>query len=247
MIAQSRAVISLLASQRGAPATVIAPTHPDVRYRDRVSARTEIAPLADIYVPLAPNGSSVILVHGGGWVLGSRRMKCMRYLSAKLVEAGVAVCAIDYRLLFRGGLIDEATEDVVDAFAFWSARAATHGLDPRRISLVGLSAGATLSLLAATQLDRVRSIASAFGLYDAPIWKSRMPRHVRQTSAPTLLLHGTRDDLVPVEQAHELAAHRRSLGLPTKLVTYDGAPHGFFSMAIPAAEIATRAIIAHVS
>jgi acetyl esterase/lipase len=264
------ALLRSLRSLQGAPGVpIVAPTHADVRYREAAHSRGAIAPLADLYVPAAPNGSSVVLVHGGAFVLGSRRMKPMRYLTAKLVEARVAVCAIDYRMLFRGGRLDEATTDVVDAFEFWTARTTSLGLDPRRISLVGLSAGATLSLLAAARLadGRVSSLACAFGLYDAGhlrgpaellprllvgsadrrAWSARLPRHARQPSAPTLLLHGTRDELVPVAQAHELAAQREALGLPTKLVIYDGAPHGFFNLPVPEAAAGAREIIEHVT
>jgi acetyl esterase/lipase len=264
------AVLSSLQSLRGAPGVaIVTPTHADVRYRDGLQPRGTIAPLADLYVPRAPNGASVVLVHGGGFVLGSRRMKPMRYLTAKLVEAGIAVCAINYRMIFRGGRLDEATSDVVDAFEFWAARTSTLDLDPARISLVGLSAGATLSLLAAAQLDdgKLVSLACAFGLYDAEHlrgpaqllprlllktadrsgWNARFPRHARQPAAPTLLLHGTDDGLVPVDQAHKLAAHRDALGLPTRLVIYDGAPHGFFNLPVPEAAAGAREIIDHVT
>jgi acetyl esterase/lipase len=47
-------------------------------------------------------------------------------------------------------------------------------------------------------------------------------------------------------QAQELTAHRRSLGLPTKLVIYDGAPHGFFNLPVPEAAAGAREIIEHV-
>lgn len=260
-----RSLITSLRSLQGAPgARVIAPTHADVPYRDPGRG---IAPLADLYVPATPNGTSVVLVHGGAFVLGSRRMKPMRYLIAKLVAADIAVCAIDYRMIFRGGRLDEATADVVDAFDFWSARVVHYGLAADRISLVGLSAGATLSLLAAAQRNSVRSVVSAFGLYDATHlrgpaellprlllrsadrtdWSARLPRHAHQTSAPTLLLHGTRDDLVPVDQARDLAAHRHSLGLPTRLVIYEGAPHGFFNLRVPEAALGAQAIVDHVT
>jgi acetyl esterase/lipase len=265
------AVVASLRSLRGAPGVAITtPTHAAVAYREHATPRgtlaqlAHIAPLADIYVPAQANGASVVLVHGGGFVIGSRRMKPMRYLTAKLIEAGVAVCAIDYRMIFRGGRIDEATTDVRDAFAFWSQRSQSLGLDPARISLVGLSAGATLSLLAAPQLDPA-GVVACFGLYDGAhltgpgellprlLFRSadraawRLPRSAPQPAAPTLLLHGTDDGLVPVDQAHQLAAHRMALGLPTKLVVYDGAPHGFFNVPVAAAAAATAEIIEHVT
>ena len=174
------------------------------------------------------------------------------YLASRLVRSGVAVMAIDYRMIFRGGRLEEATDDVRAAFSFWTARTARYGLDPSRVSLVGLSAGATLSMLVAASLDdgAVHRLACGFGLYeldhlhgplagvvprllfrtpDRARWSERSPRGGAQPKIPTLLLHGTEDGLVPVEHARRLAAHRESLGLETKLVIYPGAPHGFFN------------------
>lgn len=261
------AVVRSLRSLRGAnPITEVAPTHAAVPYRTGSSRRGHIAPLADIYVPASPTGASVVLVHGGGFVLGSRNMKPMRYLAAQLVNAGVSVFAIDYRMIFRGGRLDEATDDVTAASELWLTKAAELGLDAKRASIVGLSAGGTLALLAAARVPELATLTCCFGLYevdhlrgpaallprllfattDREAWLARSPRHVTQPAMSTLLLHGTDDGLVPVDQAHRLAAHRESLGLPTKLVIYDGAPHGFFNVPVPAAEAAAREIIAHV-
>jgi len=261
------AVLGALRSLRGRPAiAAVPPTEAAVRYH--AHARRGVAPLADIYVPARPTGPSVVLVHGGAFVIGSRRMKPMRFLAAQLVASGVAVCAVDYRLIFRGGGLDEAVEDVVDALAFWATRAPQLGLDARAIAMVGLSAGASISLLAAARTDasRLAALACCFGLYeidhlrgpagllprllfrtaDRAAWTQRSPRHAAQPAVPTLLLHGTDDGLVPVAQAHRLAAHREALGLPTRLVVYAGAPHGFFNVAGPAADAGVREILAHV-
>ncbi|HSN28441.1 MAG TPA: alpha/beta hydrolase [Kofleriaceae bacterium] len=248
-----------LRSLRGDPVTApVTPTVSGIAYRPG-------GPLADIYVPEGAR-ASVVLVHGGAFVIGSRRMKPMRYLVAQLTAARLAVLAIDYRMIFRGGRLAEATDDVVDAFAFWAEQAPTFGLDPARISMVGLSAGATLSLLAGARCDGLAALVSCFGLYevdhlhgpatvfprllfatgDRAAWTARSPRHAPQAAAPTLLLHGTDDGLVPAVQAERLAAHRVSQGLPTRLVIYEGAPHGFFNLAHhPAAEAAVREIVEH--
>ena len=256
------AVVSALRSLRGRPAiTEVPPTHAAVPYRNH--ARRGVAPLADIYMPERPTGASVLLVHGGAFVIGSRRMKPMRFLAARLVGSGIAVCAVDYRLIFRGGRLDEGIEDVRDALSFWSARTADLGLDPRAITMVGLSAGATLGLLAAD--STLAGLVCCFGLYeidhlrgpagllprllfrtrDRAAWIDRSPRYAAQPAIPTLLLHGSDDGLCPVEQAHRLAAHRESLGLPTRLVIYPGAPHGFFNLPVPAAHAGADEIIAH--
>lgn len=262
------AVLRSLRSLRGDPATAdVVPTAAAVPYRIGPSRRGDIAPLADIYVPGAANGASVVLVHGGGFVIGSRTMKAMRYLVAQLTSAGIAVCAIDYRMIFRGGGLDEATADVCDAFAFWSARAPAYGLDATAISFVGLSAGATLALLAAARVDGLAGVVGCFGLYeidhlrgpatllprllfgtaDRAAWTTRSPHFAPQPAVPTLLLHGSDDGLVPVEQAHRLASRREAQGLATRLVIYDGAPHGFFNLPHPAAVAGSREIIDHVT
>lgn len=246
----------------------IAPAATGVRYRAR-SARG-IAPLADLYLPTNPIGASVVLVHGGGFVIGSRTMKPMRLLAAQLSRARISVCAIDYRMIFRGGRLAEALDDVRAAHEFWTERVAGYGLDPARVSMIGLSAGGTLAMLAAARAPRgsVHRLVSCFGLYeidhlqgpasvlprllfetaDRDTWRSRSPGHAEQPSAPTLLLHGDDDLLVPVEQARRLAARREWLGLPTRLVVYPGARHGFFNVrGSTAAAAATSELITHVT
>jgi acetyl esterase/lipase len=235
----TRATLSAVWALRGQPHESIAPTHVAMPY---ASAVRGIRRVADLYLPASTTGRSALIVHGGGWVIGSRGMKPVRFLAARLAAAGIATCAIDYRLMFRGGRLAEATADVIEALAWWTARAP----DPAGISLLGLSAGATLALLAASASPSVRSLALCFGVYDLDelpgfaarlltrsgdraAWRAASPRAARQPVMPTLLLHGDADRLVPAAQAERLAAHRTSLGLPTKLVIYPGAPHGFFS------------------
>ncbi|HEY4059399.1 MAG TPA: alpha/beta hydrolase [Kofleriaceae bacterium] len=256
-------MIQALSSLRGS-VDVLAPSR-GILYR--AHDRRGIAPRADLYLPPHPNGASVVLVHGGGFFIGSRRMKPMRLLASRLCTAGVAVCVVDYRLIFRGGRLEQALDDVCDAFELWRDLTPTLGLDPRAISLVGLSAGATLAMLAASRLEPSRLVC-CFGLYDVenvsgPVarlwhrlvfntasradWHDRSPRGARQPTAPTLLLHGSADGLIHVDQAKRLAAHRESIGLPTRLVIYPGAPHGFFNLSCAASDAGAREIIGHVS
>jgi acetyl esterase/lipase len=245
------------------------PVESGVRYRSSITRTRGIAPLGDAYAPRhRTDGASVVLVHGGGFVVGSRRMLAMRHVASRLIGAGVGVFAIDYRMLFRGGGLDEALEDVLAATDHWSARCDRYGLDPSKISLAGLSAGATLSFLAAARAEgRIRTLTCVFGLYeldglrgplaswlprlllrtsDDRVWRARSPAHSAQPSVPTLLLHGTADGLVEVSQARRLAARRRALGLPTRLVEQAGAPHAYFNWPSSAADEAVFELARHV-
>lgn len=267
MSVRYRALLQSLGSLRGAFDGVVTPTEADVRYRMHVAPGVE--PLADIYIPTQPTGASVVLVHGGAFVIGSRTMKPIRFLSSRLCTAGIAVCAIDYRLIFRGGRIDEAVTDVTDAIAYWRGRLGGFGLDPSRVGVLGLSAGATLAMLAAAlpSTQPIARLACCFGLYDVDhlrgrlaellprllfrttdrlAWNDRQPLYAVQPEVPTLLLHGDDDGLVPHTQSERLAEARLKLGLPTRLVIYKGAPHGFFNRPCEARDEGLREIIEHL-
>ncbi len=51
--------------------------------------------------------------------------------------------------------------------------------------------------------------------------------HVSDTSAPVLMIHGDKDDLVPVEHSTNLEAAIQKTKATCKLVVIPGAPHGF--------------------
>lgn len=223
------------------------PTHADQRYAER--GGRGVPPLADIYLPDGDGPHpSVVLIHGGGWVLGHRRMKPMRYLATKLVEQGYAVFVPEYRLVFRGGRLTEARQDAVEALRWWVAQGERFSLDPAHLSLVGLSAGATLMLLAA---DAVRDeiplfrVVPIFGVYDFDSMHGGLgrlirplvlqehdpadvsPRNLAPLPCPVVLMHGTSDRLVPHSQAEALRDAWAEGDV--RLVSYEGLPHAFFN------------------
>jgi acetyl esterase/lipase len=55
-------------------------------------------------------------------------------------------------------------------------------------------------------------------------------RHVSAESAPALILHGDKDDLVPLQQAEEFVARMKKAGVPAQLVVKPGAAHGWKGM-----------------
>ncbi|MCC6997458.1 MAG: alpha/beta hydrolase fold domain-containing protein [Deltaproteobacteria bacterium] len=215
-----------------------------------------IAPLADVYLPDAPGPHpSVVLVHGGGFINGSRAMKPMRFLATRLAEAGVAAMTFDYRMIFRGGRLGESVADVATALRWWREQAGRFELDPARVTLMGLSAGASLTMLTAAELPpaTLDRVVGVFGVYDfsalqgrraglmrrwlfqsddPETWRQRSPIAVTErVPHRVLLIHGTGDVMVPAQHSRRLAARRRELGLPVEDLYVAGAPHGFFNTA----------------
>jgi acetyl esterase/lipase len=241
--------------------TSLKPSHEGELYRE--DNQSGIAPRADIYLPEVDHAPSVVLVHGGGFVIGSRKMKPVRFLASEFCRAGYAVCAIDYRMIFRGGGLEQALEDVLAALLWWEKQSQSYKLDTNRIHLCGISAGATLSCLAAAkpQTDFLQSLVCFFGLYDfsalrGPLaklfertlvenaeWTEYAPMQQELAPLPALLLHGDADTLVYCEQAQAFAELRQSQNLQTELKTYADQPHGFMNHVTPGSKKALQDVL----
>ncbi|MBT9558758.1 MAG: alpha/beta hydrolase [Myxococcales bacterium] len=216
----------------------------------------------DLYLPERPTGDTLVLVHGGGFIVGSRRMKPMRLLSTRLRALGITVASVTYRKIperlgRRGAPIAAALADVVAGASAVLDALPGYGLPSSRVTLAGLSAGGTLALLAADRLPWVAQVVGVFGLYDfghltgpfagllPPLttgsrdpaeWRRWSPMTYAGPYQPTHLLHGTADALVPVAQAQRLHADREAIGRAGTLTLFEGAPHAFFNTPGPFAE-----------
>src|SRR5262249_38879918 len=66
--------------------------------------------------------------------------------------------------------------------------------------------------------------------------------HVHKGAAPLLLLHGTADSVVPMEQSQLLARKLRQVGAKVTLLTFDNAPHDFDGLRDTNARLAAAAV-----
>jgi dipeptidyl aminopeptidase/acylaminoacyl peptidase len=52
-------------------------------------------------------------------------------------------------------------------------------------------------------------------------------KHVTGDDAPTLLVHGDKDELVPISHSHQIIAEFEKSNVKHQLITIEGAAHGF--------------------
>ena len=123
-------------------------------------------------------------------------------------------------------------------------------LSPNRRNLIAGIAGlgGVVTMLAMQGRAGAAAASGGFAVTYTPAqWRARSPLETPPTPAPTLLLHGTDDGLVPIAQARRLAARRDALGLPTRLVELPDAPHAFFNAPCEAADRSLRELVAHLT
>lgn len=125
---------------------------------------------------------AVMWIHGGGLIFGSRTISPRPAFLQLLLARGFVVFAIDHRLAPETQL-PAIVDDVLQAWQWVTTEgAARFGADPARTVIAGASAGAYLSLLAATRTTpRPRALAAFWGFGDilAP-WETEPSAHYRQ-------------------------------------------------------------------
>ena len=199
----------------------------------------------DIYVPggVAPAGGwpVVVFFYGGSWNSGERAQ--YGFVGAAMASRGILTLVADYRL-YPEVRYPDFLADSAQALAWGLTHAADHGGDPRRVFVMGHSAGgynaAMLALdkrwLAATG-HTPRELAGFIGLagpYDflpmtnrdaQPVFfhpnypPDTQPMAFANTSAPrSFLAAGKTDALVdPERNTAALAARLSAAGMPVSL------------------------------
>ncbi|HMM76025.1 MAG TPA: alpha/beta hydrolase [Gammaproteobacteria bacterium] len=100
-----------------------------------------------VYTPERANGAAILYTHGGGWIGGNLAV-CDEPARALANETGAVVVATSYRLAPEAHFPAQP-DDVLAALRWLLANAARLGVDPRRIALVGDSAGGQLMAVTA--------------------------------------------------------------------------------------------------
>lgn len=186
----------------------------------------------DVYYPktdLFKNRPLVMLIHGGGFYIGSKESACEVALATSLAKRGYLVASIDYRLGFKLMPSDielsayRAIQDANAALRFLAHNAKGLGIDPTQVYIGGTSAGAVASLNTAFMKNDERPerilnageegilgrIEESGNKYTETfnikavvnLWGAVSDVNIidREENIPVLSIHGTADDIVPFE------------------------------------------------
>ncbi len=216
-----------------------------------IAYSTDPALALDLYLPAAnaPTPAPVaVFFYGGSWRGGSRADYA--FVGKALADAGIVTIVADYRA-FPQARFPGFMDDAARAVRWARDNAAAHGGDPRRVFLMGHSAGAHIAALLATDARylsavgiRPGDIAGVVGIagpYDfLPLtdpklievfgseeeWPESQPiNFVDGDEPPFLLLHGVDDRVVWLRNSESLASRLRAVDVPVTLREYEGLGH----------------------
>jgi len=98
------------------------------------------------------------------------------------------------------------------------AREVERGIDPRRIALVGFSQGTMMALHVG--LRRRRAPAALLGFSGELVGPEHMAqataRNAKGEAPPVLLIHGTKDEVIPFDALFDSAEHLAKADIPTQ-------------------------------
>jgi acetyl esterase/lipase len=196
----------------------------------------------DVYRPPAGTEKRMALVHfhGGGFARGSKEAIAAQVMP--ITARGYVSIAAQYRL---SGVAKwpSQIEDAKTHIRWVRDHASTLGIDPKRIAIVGHSAGGHIALFTAGQPDAelaacvafypqtdVKNVAKALlppGSDDAAINDASPITHIKEGYPPTVIFHGLSDVTIPPENSEHLLQVLRGAKVSSELHTFTGVPHEF--------------------
>lgn len=205
----------------------------------------------DVYRPgkQAAGAPMVVFLYGGGWRSGDRRD--YRFAAEAFTSRGYVTVIPDYRL-YPNVTFPAFVEDAAKAVKWATEHAAEFGADPKRIYLVGHSAGAHIVTLLAMDetylreagVDRstIRAVGALAGPYDLVAGGEYAPAFMRPGTTesdplsapiaratgdgpPLLLIQGTRDSYIAPRANERMAEVVREKGGRATAITYRNGSH----------------------
>jgi acetyl esterase/lipase len=200
---------------------------------------------------------AVVFIHGGGFTGGDKAEYRSASVSADLARAGYVVVSCNYVLgpKTKEGVWPRNIADCREAVRWVRAHAKELGVNPDKIAVAGGSAGGYLALMVGLSDDRtgpggdpqakvsakVSAVIDLYGVANfskhgkgdvpgvgAAEQASYLPaRQADPKDPPVLILHGTADTTVDIQQSQDLAAALAQARLDHEFIVVAGAPHTF--------------------
>lgn len=216
-----------------------------------------LAMTMDHFKPTAnANGAAVLFMVSGGWVSVWTPPEQLQPMFQPLLDKGFNVFAVRHGSSPRY-VVPEAVSDVRKALGYVSENANKLGIDRDRIGVFGFSAGGHLSLILGTTTNQVGSsdsdprVAAVVAVFppsdltpyiDNAKLREQFPAlkfdrkelnncsplfHATMDDAPTLMIHGDKDELVPLFHSEKMDEALKGVNVPSEVVVIKGAAHGF--------------------
>ncbi|MBB4634122.1 alpha/beta hydrolase [Longimicrobium terrae] len=225
----------------------------------------------DVYRPkrVRPGAPVVVWLYGGRWQEGSKRD--YRLLADGMTRRGWIVIVPDYRL-YPSVTFPAWIQDGAQSVRWARDHARELGADPANLFVMGHSAGAhTVALLALDEhwlrdaglpANAVRGFVALAGPVattwtDVDVQALMGPREgwpatypltlIDGTEPPLLLLHGTGDRTVSVENSRRLQAAIRERGGCARAITYRGVGHVEIAVALSVPRLNSAPVLGDIA
>ena len=217
----------------GAPPEYQDPGAEFLNDRGRVS-RVSVPEITRFFPKARCNGTAIIVFPGGGYgFLGFLRNA--RELAAELTPKGIAVFGLKYR---TGRGAEVPLLDAQRAVRWVRLHAKEWGVDPNRIGVVGISAGANLALNLASRftsgnsqggdwVERQSSRPDFVAVFSS--WnfgRTDSPFQFRSDTPPVFLRHAKDERCFPL--AERIVVQLHDAGVPAEVLFLERGGHGAF-------------------
>jgi acetyl esterase/lipase len=219
---------------------------PQTKQRADVKRLTNVSqPTLTLFQPPENNrnGAAVVVCPGGGYSILAWDLEGTE-VAEWLNSLGVTALVLKYRVPRRDGDTANALPlmDAQRAVSLVRNKSSDLGIDPRRIGILGFSAGGNLAAGACLKfekraydkLDAIDEISSRpdFGILIYPAYlvdsSGTLKPEYQPTkdSPPMFFAHAMNDNITP-DSSIALARALKSVGVPAELHIYDAGGHGF--------------------
>lgn len=184
--------------------------------------------------------SAIVLVHGGGWFKGDATW--MTSEARRFTDMGLVAVTIDYRLSNQENITPlESIQDVKAAIQWVRTHSTKIGVNPSRVAVYGVSAGAHLAVMShllstATSPNAILTMSPDLSVthsrwFRRITWKRIDPAKLspldclKPKMPPMIIVHGTEDTMANYKWSEEFLNKSVAMGNYCELYKFRGYGH----------------------